>query len=213
MMKSFIKKFKLEAYLILIIVWGFIQLFTFYVFHFFIIPFTWLITVSILLIIIIKNLIFSIKNRNVSLLFYQGLLKLSITMILFILTFYKLNHVPQILIEKIDCVVLYNERKNIIDEVKMNKLKPNVSYNDFMCELPYEFPIVSNGGNDIAIYYNDKNEFTIIFFVFRNFFEAPSTKIVYSENPENINYYEEKIKRNPYDNWKIKNNWYRIYDD
>lgn len=211
MIKTFIKKFNLEGYLILIIVWGFIQLFTFYVFHFYIIPFTWLITVFVLLIIIIKNLIYTIKNRNVKLLIYQGLLKLNITVVLFLLTFYGLNYVPQLIIEKIDWIVLCNERKNIIDDVKKNKLKPNVSYNDFMCELPYEFPIFSNGGNDIAIFYNNENQYTIEFYVFRNFFEAPSTKIIYSENPENINYYEEKIKDDPNNNWKIENNWYRIY--
>lgn len=213
MIKTFIKKFNLEGYLILIIVWGFIQLFTFYIFHFFIIPFTWLITVLILLIIFIKNLIYTIKNRKVSLLVYQGLLKLSITLILFLFTFYGLNYIPQLIIEKIDWVVLCNERKNIIEQVKKNQLKPNVSYNDFMCELPFEFPIVSNGGNDIAIYHNEENEYTIEFYVFRNFFEAPSTKIIYSENPENINYYEDKIKHDSNNNWKIKNNWYRIYGD
>jgi len=213
MIKSFIKKFNLEAYLVLIIVWGFIQLFTFYVFHFFIIPFTWLITVLILLIIFIKNLIYTIKNRKLSLLFYQGLLKLSITIILFLFTFYGLNYIPQLIIEKIDWVVLCNERKNIIDEVKKNKLKPNISYNDFMCELPYEFPVVSNGGNDIAIYHNEEKQYTIEFYVFRNFFEAPSTKIIYSENQKNINYYEDMIKHDPNNNWKIEKNWYRIYGD
>lgn len=213
MIKTFIKKFNLEGYLILIIVWVFIQLFTFYVFHFFIIPFTWLITVLILLMIFSINLIYTIKNRKVSLLFYQGLLKLSITIILFLFTFYGLNYIPQLIIEKIDWVVLCNERKNIIDEVKKKQLKPNVSYNDFMCELPYEFPVVSNGGNDIAIYYNDEKQYTIEFYVFRNFFEAPSTKIIYSENPKNINYYEDKIKHDHSNNWKIEKNWYRIYGD
>ena len=213
MIKAFIEKFNLSGYLILITVWIFIQLLSFYVFDFFIIPFIWLITIFVLLIIIIKNLIYTIKNRNVALLLYQGLLKLNITIILFGSTFYGLSYVPQLIIEKLDWVVLYNQRKNIIDEVKSSKLQPNVSYNDFMCELPYEFPVVSNGGNDIAIYHSDENEYTIVFFVFRNFFEAPSTKIIYSENLDNIKYFEEKIKRNPGDNWKIRDNWYRVYGD
>lgn len=153
------------------------------------------------------------KNKKVPTIFRQRILKLAIVLILFSLTFYKVNHVPQLIIEKLDWVVLYNQRKNIIDEVKSSKLQPNVSYNDFMCELPYEFPVVSNGGNDIAIYHSDENEYTIVFFVFRNFFEAPSTKIIYSENLDNIKYFEEKIKRNPGDNWKIRDNWYRVYDD
>lgn len=163
MIKAFIEKFNLSGYLILITVWIFIQLLSFYVFDFFIIPFIWLITIFVLLIIIIKNLIYTIKNRNVALLLYQGLLKLNITIILFGLTFYGLSYVPQLIIEKLDWVVLYNQRKNIIDEVKSSKLQPNVSYNDFMCELPYEFPVVSNGANDIAIFHSDENEYTIVF--------------------------------------------------
>lgn len=72
MIKAFIEKFNLSGYLILITVWIFIQLLSFYVFDFFIIPFIWLITIFVLLIIIIKNLIYTIKNRNVTLLLYQG---------------------------------------------------------------------------------------------------------------------------------------------
>jgi len=213
MIKAFIKKFNLKGYLFLLIVWILIQIFTFYIFPFFIIPFIWLLFILFFLVLIIRNLIIAIKNRNVPLIVNQRMVKLMVNVILFGLTFYGLNYIPQLIIEKVDWVVLYNHRKNIIDEVKNNKLQPNVSYNDFMCELPYEFPIVSNGGNDIAIYYNDENEYTIEFYVFRNFFDAPSTKIIYSENSENINYFEEKIKRDPTNNWKIKNNWYRIYGD
>ena len=169
--------------------------------------------IFLFIVLIIRNLIVIIQRRNIPLILNQRMLKLTIVIILFGLTFYGLNYIPQLIIEKTDWFVLYNARKNIIDEVKKNKLKPNVYYNGFMCELPYEFPIVSNGGNDIAIHYNDEKQCTIEFYVFRNFFEAPSTKIVYSENPENINYYEEKIKHDPDNNWKIEKNWYRIYGD
>ncbi|UUV21509.1 hypothetical protein [Paenimyroides aestuarii] len=145
--------------------------------------------------------------------FNQRILKLAVVLILFSLTFFKANHIPQMLIEQMDWYLLFKKRTHIIEQVKNKELQPNVTYNGFMCELPFEFPIVSNGGNDIAIYYNDKKQYTILFFVFRNFFEAPSTKIIYTENPENMNYFEEKTKRNPDDNWKIKENWYRIYGD
>lgn len=213
MIKTFIEKFNLKGYLTLLFFWILIQIFIFYLCPFFVIPFIWLLMMLFFLILILRNLIVAFKNRNVSLILNQRVLKLMVVILLFSLTFYKANHVPQLIIEKIDWVILYNKRKNIVDEVKNDKLKPNVSYSHVMCELPYEFPIVSNGGNDIAIYYNDKKEYTILFFVFRNFFEAPSTKIIYSENIENINYYETKINRDPANNWKIKNNWYRIYGD
>ena len=213
MIKALIEKFDLKRYLILLVFWILIQIFTFYLFPFFVMPFIWLLMILFFLVLIIRNLIISIKNIKVLLIFNQRILKLTIVIILCGLTFYKANHISQLIIEKLDWVVLYNQRKNIVDEVKNNKLQPNVSYNDFMCELPYEFPVVSDGGNDIAIYHSDKNEYTIEFYVFRNFFEAPSTKIIYSENPENIHYFEEKIKDDPDNNWKIENNWYRIYGD
>lgn len=213
MIKAFIEKFNLKGYLTLLVVWVLIQIFTFYLFPFFVIPFIWLLVILFFFVLIIRSLIILFKNKKVPTIFRQRILKLAIVLILFSLTFYKVNHVPQLIIEKLDWVVLYNQRKNIIDEVKSSKLQPNVSYNDFMCELPYEFPVVSNGANDIAIFHSDENEYTIFFFVFRDFFEAPSTKIIYSENPENIKYFEEKIKRNPNNNWKIRDNWYRVYGD
>jgi len=213
MIKRFIKKYNLKGYIVLLVVWIFIQILTFYLFPFFVVPFIWLLFILFFLVLIIRNLIIIIKKRNVSLVVNQRMVKLMVVIILFGLTFYGLNYIPQLIIEKIDWVVLYNHRKNIINEVKKNKLQPNISYNGFICELPYEFPIVSNGGNDIAIYYNNKNEYTIEFYVSRSFFNAPSTKIIYSENLENINYFEKKIKRDPNNNWKIKNNWYRIYGD
>lgn len=213
MIKAFIEKFNLKGYLTLLVFWIFIQIFTFYLFPFFVIPFIWLLLILFFLVLIIRNVIISIKNRKVPLTVSQRILKLTIVLILFSLTFYKVNHVPQLIVEKIDWYVLFKKRTQIIEKVKNKELLPNVTYNGFMCELPFEFPIVSNGGNDIAIYHNNENEYTIAFFVFRNFFEAPSTKIIYSENPENIKYFEEKIKRNPDNNWKIKNNWYRIYGD
>ncbi len=213
MIKAFIEKFNLKGYLTLLVVWVLIQIFTFYLFPFFVIPFIWLLVILFFFVLIIRSLIILFKNKKVPTIFRQRILKLAIVLILFSLTFYKVNHVPQLIIEKLDWVVLYNQRKNIIDEVKSSKLQPNVSYSDFMCELPYEFPVVSNGGNDIAIYHSDENEYTIVFFVFRNFFEAPSTKIIYFENLDNIKYFEEKIKRNPGDNWKIRDNWYRVYGD
>jgi len=54
---------------------------------------------------------------------------------------------------------------------------------------------------------------TITFYVFRNFFSAPSTKFIYTNRPEDIKYYEEQIEGNPSENWKIEPNWYRILSE
>src|SRR5690606_33978389 len=100
------------------------------------------------------------------------------------------------------------------NEVKLGKLNPNVKWNKWVCELPYEFPIVSNGGNDIGIFRNKKdNSLTIKFWIFRNFFDAPSTYIIYTEDQESILHYEKKIIEKPAFNWKIEKNWYRILGD
>lgn len=89
-----------------------------------------------------------------------------------------------------------------------------MSWNGWVCELPFEFPIVSNGGNDIGISGNTENNgTTVTFWVFRNFFDSPSTHFVYTNDPEEITRLDKKVTENPDDNWKIKENWYRKYGD
>lgn len=114
------------------------------------------------------------------------------------------------IIEKADWYVFYSKRSSVVELVKENKLTPNVSWNNWVCELPYEFPIISNGGNDIGIRKNDSTgKVTVTFWVFRNFFSAPSTHFVYTDDPEEIEEINYLIKQRPGDNWKIKDNWYR----
>ena len=52
-------------------------------------------------------------------------------------------------------------------------------------------------------------KYTVKFWIFRNFFDSPSTYLIYTEDDKNIKYYNEKIKNDPERNWKIDNNWYR----
>jgi len=130
--------------------------------------------------------------------------------ILFILTFYR--QPVNGLIEKADWYVFYSKRNSVVDLVKEGKLTPNVSWNNWVCELPYEFPVISNGGNDIGISKNDSTgKVTVTFWVFRNFFSSPSTHFVYSDDPNEIEEINNLIKNNPQDNWKITDNWYRTY--
>lgn len=164
--------------------------------------------VLILLAISVIQLLNAIKER-------KALTKLRIAKfvtfsILFLLTFFRSTN---LVIEKIDWVILENKRAEIVRQVKDKKLNPNVSWNNWVCELPFNFPIVSHGGNDIGIKRNeDAKTTTVTFWVFRNYFDSPSTLFIYTDDKKKIKALERKIKDNPGDNWKIKENWYRTYN-
>jgi len=122
--------------------------------------------------------------------------------------------IPNWMIEKVDWLVFLNKRIEIVEQVKNDELRPNVDWNGWVCELPFEFPIVSNGGNDIGIFKNKvDSSLTVQFWVFRNFFDSPSTYFIYTEDKDDIERIEKKISKRPRDNWKIRDNWYRVYGD
>ncbi len=102
--------------------------------------------------------------------------------ILFLLTLYR--HKTNLAIEKVDWFILENKRNEIVEKVKNKELNPNVSWNGWVCELPFEFPIVSNGGNDIGISRNEENNgTTVTFWVFRNFFRLAFDTFCLHERP------------------------------
>jgi energy-coupling factor transporter transmembrane protein EcfT len=191
--------------------WFLVTILIYYCFPYFVIPFVWLFTATYLFILLIFQIVKTYRERkNIS---KPRQIRLITITILFFLTFYRFNKIPTDVIEKIDCFILKNKREQIVNQVKSGELKPNISWNNIICELPFEFPIISNGGNDIMIYKNKKTKkITIHFWIFRNFFDSPQTYLVYSEDSENITYYEKKIKENPDQNWKLKPKWYRILD-
>ena len=116
------------------------------------------------------------------------------------------------IIEKADWYIFYNKRTEVVEQVKNGELKPNVSWNGWVCELPFELPVISNGGNDIGIFRNQvNNRTTVTFWVFRNFFDSPSTHFVFTDDPEEIKRIEGKIETKPNDNWRIRENWDRTY--
>ena len=128
------------------------------------------------------------------------------------MTFYR--DIPNWVIEKVDWLMFLNKRIEIVEQVKKDELRPNVDWNGWVCELPYEFPVVSNGGNDIGIFKNKTDStLTVQFWIFRNFFDSPSTYFIYTEDKDDIERIEKKISNRPRDNWKIKDNWYRVYGD
>jgi hypothetical protein len=178
--------------------------------NFFFLAFIWLGLTLILFILTIIQLIKSIRERKI--LTKLRIAKLVTFSLLFLLTLYR--HKTNLAIEKVDWFILENKRNEIVKQVKNNELNPNVSWNGWVCELPFEFPIVSNGGNDIGISRNEENNGTTVnFWVFRNFFDSPSTHFVYTDDPEEIKRLDKKVAERPDDNWKIKENWYRKYGD
>ena len=136
--------------------------------------------------------------------------KVVVFAILFILTFQRkiLNGI----IEKTDWNILKNKRTEIVEQIKRNEIKGKGTSGNGIFELPFEFPVVSNGGNDVWVFKNKEDKsVTIQFWVFRNFFDSPSTYFVYSNDKKRISDLEQKIKENPENNWKLDENWYRIY--
>ncbi len=169
----------------------------------------WLGLFLALLVTLIIQLIKLIKERkSISKL---RILKVTIFGLLLFLTF-NLWIVDRF-IEKIDWKVLYNTRMEIVEQVKRKDLNPNVNYNNEVCKLPFKFPIVSNGGNDILILRNEENaSITVTFWIFRNIFIARSTHFIYTDDDKQKNIFEELIKEDAKNNWKINDSWYRIYN-
>ena len=101
----------------------------------------------------------------------------------------------------------------IVEKVQKGELNPNVSWNDYLCELPFEFPIVSMSGNDIGISRNDSAQtITVEFFVLRGMLSS-STFFMYSNDNETLKNFDAMTAENSKRNWKIRENWYRIGKD
>ncbi|WP_179020632.1 hypothetical protein [Winogradskyella forsetii] len=194
----------------IVIIWVVLTLVNYYFVPYFIVALEWLILSLVLLIWSIGQIVKLIKERkNLS---RQRITSVLVISSLFLLTFFR-QPVNQI-IEKSDWYIFYNKRTEVVEQVKKGELNPNVSWNGWVCELPFEFPVISNGGNDIGIFRNqENNQTTVTFWVFRNFFDSPSTHFVFTDDPEEIKRIEEKIEIRPNDNWRIEENWYRTYGE
>lgn len=137
------------------------------------------------------------------------ILKVLVFAILLTLTFFR--NIPNTLIEKADWKILKGKRIEIVQKIKSGELKANGKYNSGICELPFKFPIVSNGGNDVWIIRGtENNSLTVRFWVFRNFFDSPQTLFIYTNDQKTIKRFERKIVEEPKTNWKLDENWYRI---
>jgi hypothetical protein len=192
---------------LLISIWVIYIVSDYFVLPYFIQPFAWLIVCITFLILTFKQIIKVIKERkNLNL---KRILNLLVSFVLFILTFYNFNQIPQSIIEKIDWEISYNKRNQIVNKVKTGEFKSNTKMNNGICELPFDFPMVSNGGNDIWIL-NYKNGKLIHFWISRGLLESPQTYFIYTENVALKKRYEELIIKYPKSNWQLEENWYRI---
>lgn len=194
----------------IVIGWFILTISNFYFIPYFIVAFGWFGLLAGFFAITIYQIIKAITERKW--ITKLRLYKLTLFLALFFLTFYG-RYVDR-LIEKVDWRIFYNKRTEIVEQVKSNDLNPNVDWNGWVCELPFEFPVISHGGNDIGIIRNEKkNTTTVTFWVFRNFFSAPSTRLIYTNDSTKIESINKLIKRHPKDNWKIEENWYRTYGE
>jgi hypothetical protein len=194
----------------IIIGWIILTISNFYFIPYFIVAFGWFGLLAGFFAITIYQIIKAIKERKR--ITKLRLYKLTLFLALFFLTFYG-RYVDRLL-EKVDWRFFYNKRTEIVEQVKSNDLNPNVDWNGWVCELPFEFPVISHGGNDIGIIRNEeKNTTTVTFWIFRNFFSAPSTRLIYTNDSTKIESINKLIKRHPKDNWKIEENWYRTYGE
>lgn len=195
----------------LTLIWFLYVLADYFILPYFVQPFFWLFVCLALLIHAIGQLLKLYREcKNLK---SNRIAQLLLTATLFFLSFYNFSEIPNFLIEKIDWTISYNRRIAIKIDVMNEILKPNSDLNNGICELPFDFPIISNGGNEILIYDGtDNNTKTIKFWISRGFFESPQTYFIFTNDTERKEYYEKLISNNPEFNWKLEENWYRIME-
>lgn len=191
----------------IVIGWVILTVLNYYYVPYFILPFEWVgLVISLFILTLIQILKLITERKAITRLRVQ---KIIVFTVLFLLTLF--NRSTQRVIEKADWYLFFNKRTEIVEKVKSRELNPNVDWNDWVCELPFEFPVISNGGNDIGISRDEKSStVTIRFWVFRDYWDDPSTFLIYTNNIETINRLEKRISMKPNENWKHKRNWYRI---
>ncbi len=117
-------------------------------------------------------------------------------------------------IEKVDTYAFLNQKKEIVRKIKRRQINPNIGHSDYSCKFHKGYPHVSNPDNFIEIYrYKNQKTVTVVFYILRNFMEAPSTLLIYTNEKNSINKLEEAIIKNPEQNWKVEENWYRFYGE
>jgi hypothetical protein len=193
--------------LYVVIGWCLLVLIEYYLLPYFIVTLLWIGFSHALYIILIIQILKLIKER-------KSLTKFRVLKVVTFLILLYFTFKPWILhdlIEKVDWKIFYNKRMEIVEQVKQDKFGPYESGNS---KLPFQFPILSNGGNEVYISRNKSNNtVTVNFWVYRNFFSAPSTSFIYTNDSEEIKYMDTQMSNDPEHNWKIQDNWYRKWGE
>ncbi|UCS91952.1 hypothetical protein KZP23_14605 [Echinicola marina] len=116
------------------------------------------------------------------------------------------------LIEKLDWNLRKNDREVIIELIKEDKIQPNGKYNNGIAKLSnWNFPPISNGGNEITIYKTESSKVTVEFYINRGFLDHYSA-FVYTNDTEKIKELEEHMsyQKGLQLNKKLDENWYRV---
>src|SRR5690554_1070219 len=116
-----------------VIVWVAITIYSYYYVNWFILAFLWFGLSLLFLILTVIQIIKTIKERKH--LTSLRIAKLAAFAVLLFLTVdgRKVN----LAIEKVDWLILQSKRNKIVEQVKNEELKPNVSWNGSICELPF----------------------------------------------------------------------------
>ncbi|MEO2053151.1 MAG: hypothetical protein ABGX00_15450 [Allomuricauda sp.] len=192
----------------IIVFWILITLLNYYYTNFFILIFIWFAMSMIFLFVTVYQIVKLIKERNQPK--NSRILKVLVFAILLTLTFFR--NIPNTLIEKADWNILKGKRIEIVQKIKRGELKANGKNDTGICELPFKFPIISTGGNEVWIIHGkENNSLTVRFWINRNFFDSPQTLFIYTNDQKTIERFERKIIEEPKTNWKLDKNWYRIH--
>lgn len=194
-------------YFLIFISWVLLQLLIFYEIWDFVAQFILFFVAFLFFLLLIRNGVKLFQSRK-RLDFKKRIFKFLFALTILFLTIF--DFIPRNLIERFDWILLYNKRMEIVEDIKLGKIKTNVYQNNPLYRLPYKYPIVSNSGNEIVIEKDNKNFYTVEFFITRPAFISPATRFVFTESEDVSSEFEKKIKEDPTQNKKLEKNWYRI---
>lgn len=194
-------------YFLIFISWILLQLLIFYEIWDFVAQFILFFVAFLFFLLLIRNGVklfqsrkrFDFKKRIFKFLFALTILFLTI-----------LDFIPQNLIERLDWTLLYNKRMEIVEDIKKDKINLENDKDFYLYNVPFEYPVVSNGGNKIVVRKDIEKKYTIEFFISKFSFFSPDSKYIYTESKNYSKIFEEKVKTDPTQNKKLEKNWYRI---
>ncbi len=201
---------KKYAHFIVALIWCIYAVYDYYYGIYFFSIFIWLFLIIMMAVIFTVHLIKLILNRKNTT--KVRTIKFTTYLTLFILQIFYLD--VHEYFERIDTFLFLYQKKEIVEKVRQGVITPTERDNGNWTKLPSGYPQVSNPENEIIISKNEiNNTLTVKFAIFSNFMEAPSIILFYTNDPEMIKILEEEINKNPEQNWKVEENWYRYFGE